>query len=88
MQSLAPSPQARYRSVLDGLSKMIAKEGLSRPVRGMGVMVLGAGPAHALYFSCYEKMKRTLSGTETGARSPFAQGAYLFHPFPGPSGTI
>lgn len=76
MQSLAPSPQARYRSVFDGLNKMMSKEGLLRPVRGMGVMVIGAGPAHALYFSCYEKMKRILSGTETGARNPIAQGDY------------
>lgn len=73
MQSLAPNPQARYRSVSDGLKKMITKEGLFRPVKGMGVMVIGAGPAHALYFSSYEKLKRVLSGTETGAKNPLAQ---------------
>lgn len=73
MQSLAPNPQARYRSVTDGLKKMIVKEGLLRPVKGMGVMVIGAGPAHALYFSSYEKLKRVLSGTETGGKNPIAQ---------------
>lgn len=77
MQSLAPNPQARYRGVADGLRKMISREGIFRPVRGMGIMVLGAGPAHALYFSCYEKMKRFLSGTETGGRNPLAQGIFI-----------
>jgi hypothetical protein len=28
-----------------------------RPLRGIGVVVLGAGPAHALYFSTYEFTK-------------------------------
>lgn len=36
-------------------------------------MVVGAGPAHALYFSSYEKLKRVLSGTETGGKNPIAQ---------------
>lgn len=39
----------------------------------MGIMVVGAGPAHALYFSSYEKLKRVLSGTETGGKNPIAQ---------------
>ena len=39
----------------------------------MSVMVVGAGPAHALYFASYEKLKRVLSGTETGGKSPIAQ---------------
>ncbi|RWS04736.1 mitoferrin-1-like protein, partial [Dinothrombium tinctorium] len=75
MQSLAPSPQATYRSVPEAMYKMMRYEGFFRPFRGMSVMVASAGPAHALYFSCYEKMKRVLSGTETGARHPLAQGA-------------
>jgi len=29
-----------------------------RPVRGMIVVAFGACPAHALYFSCYELIKR------------------------------
>lgn len=30
--------------------------------RGIGVVASGAGPAHALYFSCYEMAKNFLSG--------------------------
>lgn len=32
-----------------------------RPVRGMGAVVLGAGPAHALYFGTYEHTKELLA---------------------------
>jgi solute carrier family 25 iron transporter 28/37 len=74
MQSLQPNPKAAYRSVPDALYKMVRYEGLLRPVRGVQAVIWGAGPAHALYFSCYEKMKRVLSGTENGAHSPLAQG--------------
>lgn len=42
------------------LSRMIETEGFLRPVRGVSVVVAGAGPAHALYFSCYESVKENL----------------------------
>ncbi|KAM7290388.1 putative carrier protein MRS3/4 [Ixodes scapularis] len=74
MQSLRPSPGARYRSIADAFYKMVRHEGVMRPVRGMSAVVIGAGPAHALYFSCYEKLKRTISGTEHGTNSPISQG--------------
>ncbi|XP_054718507.1 mitoferrin-2-like [Uloborus diversus] len=74
MQSLKPSPKAYYRSIPEAFSKIIRHEGVLRPVRGMSAVVVGAGPAHALYFSCYEKMKRMISGTEHGSGKPLAQG--------------
>ncbi|XP_022257620.1 mitoferrin-1-like isoform X2 [Limulus polyphemus] len=73
MQSLQPNPKATYHSISDALYKMVKYEGIFRPVRGMSAVVSGAGFAHALYFSCYEKMKRVFSGTETGAHSPISQ---------------
>ena len=33
---------------------MIQEEGVLRPWRGMYAMAVGAGPAHAMYFSCLE----------------------------------
>ncbi|XP_008549634.1 mitoferrin-1 [Microplitis demolitor] len=56
MQQLTPEPGggANARTVL---FKMIRQEGLRRSFRGVSVMVAGAGPAHALYFSCYELIK-------------------------------
>ncbi|XP_054434959.1 mitoferrin-1 [Pteronotus mesoamericanus] len=61
MQSLNPDPKAQYTSVYGALKKIIRTEGFWRPLRGLNVMMMGAGPAHALYFACYENMKRTLN---------------------------
>uniref|UniRef100_A0A5F8G8T5 Mitoferrin-1 n=1 Tax=Monodelphis domestica TaxID=13616 RepID=A0A5F8G8T5_MONDO len=61
MQSLHPDPKARYTSVYGALKQIIRTEGFWRPLRGINVMVMGAGPAHAMYFACYENMKRILN---------------------------
>lgn len=79
MQSLITTPHISNRKVpfvapVESLFKIMKNEGIRRPFKGIGVMVIGAGPAHALYFSVYEKMKRVISGTETGANNPIAQG--------------
>ncbi|KFP43019.1 Mitoferrin-1, partial [Chlamydotis macqueenii] len=63
MQSLQPDPKAQYRSVYEALKKIVLTEGFWRPLRGINVTMLGAGPAHAMYFACYEKMKKSLSET-------------------------
>ncbi|XP_055018842.1 mitoferrin-2 isoform X1 [Boleophthalmus pectinirostris] len=76
MQSLQPEPAARYRNVMDALRRIIATEGLWRPMRGLNATAIGAGPAHALYFASYEKLKRTLSDViHPGANSHLANGA-------------
>ncbi|XP_038629205.1 mitoferrin-2 isoform X1 [Scyliorhinus canicula] len=85
MQSLQPDPAARYRNVMDALKRIVRTEGFWRPMRGLNVTATGAGPAHALYFACYEKIKKTLSDTiHPGGNSHIANGAAgcvatLFH---------
>ncbi|KAJ0051055.1 hypothetical protein NL108_012273, partial [Boleophthalmus pectinirostris] len=75
MQSLHPEPGARYRNVMDALRQIIQTEGVWRPIRGVNVLAVGAGPAHALYFACYEKIKFRLSDAiHPGANSHFANG--------------
>ncbi|XP_053274877.1 mitoferrin-2 [Pleuronectes platessa] len=75
MQSLHPEPGARYRNVMDALRQIVRTEGVWRPIRGVNVLAVGAGPAHALYFACYEKIKFSLSGAiHPGANSHFANG--------------
>lgn len=64
MQCLKPDPNARYSGITDAFVKIIRNEGAFRPVRGMGVVAFGAGPAHALYFSCYEFIKNNFSGIQ------------------------
>ncbi|CAL8358953.1 unnamed protein product [Boreogadus saida] len=76
MQSLQPDPAAHYRNVMDALRRIIATEGVWRPMRGLNATAVGAGPAHALYFACYEKLKKTLSDRiHPGANSHLANGA-------------
>ena len=52
----------QYRGVISSVRKIAATESPRRLFRGIGVVAGGAGPAHALYFSCYETVKRALSG--------------------------
>ncbi|XP_054151296.1 mitoferrin-1-like [Melozone crissalis] len=75
MQSLQPDPRARYRGVSEALRRMVRTEGLWRPLRGIDVTMLGAGPAHALYFACYESTKKSLSDLlQPGGNSHLANG--------------
>lgn len=55
MQSLSTSQ--KYRGIINVLQIMVKEEGISRPYRGIGAAILGAGPAHAIYFSLYEFVK-------------------------------
>uniref|UniRef100_A0A3B1J760 Solute carrier family 25 member 28 n=1 Tax=Astyanax mexicanus TaxID=7994 RepID=A0A3B1J760_ASTMX len=76
MQSLQPDPAARYRNVMDALWRIVRTEGIWRPIRGLNATAVGAGPAHALYFACYEKLKKTLGDViHPGANSHLANGA-------------
>lgn len=65
-------PKVEYKGITDALVRIVREEGAFRPVRGMSVVAFGAGPAHALYFSCYEKVKRKLSGDKKAGDSPVA----------------
>lgn len=75
MQSLQPDPAARYSNVMEALWRIVRTEGVWRPMRGLNITAVGAGPAHALYFACYEKLKKTLSDViHPGANSHLANG--------------
>ncbi|KAL3268831.1 hypothetical protein HHI36_007924, partial [Cryptolaemus montrouzieri] len=65
MQSLS---RTNHHGVIDTFSRMVQKEGILRPVRGMSAMVVGAGPSHALYFSTYEYIKNSLKQKTNNTR--------------------
>uniref|UniRef100_A0A3Q3VY59 Mitoferrin-1 n=1 Tax=Mola mola TaxID=94237 RepID=A0A3Q3VY59_MOLML len=78
MQSLQPEPNAQYRGVYEALKRIIQTEGILRPLRGLNITMIGAGPAHALYFACYERVKRSLSDIiQSGGNSHLANGMGL-----------
>ncbi|MED6259351.1 hypothetical protein ATANTOWER_021366 [Ataeniobius toweri] len=75
MQSLQPDPNAQYKSVYEALKRIIKTEGIFRPLRGLNITMMGAGPAHALYFACYERVKHSLSDIiQSGGNSHIANG--------------
>jgi solute carrier family 25 (mitochondrial iron transporter), member 28/37 len=74
MQCMKPDPNARYSGIIDAFVKIVKSEGAFRPVRGVSVVAFGAGPAHALYFSCYEFIKSNFSGKMRAGDNPLVNG--------------
>jgi solute carrier family 25 iron transporter 28/37 len=66
MQVLSTSPAAMYTNMADAFTRISSAEGSRRLWRGVGAVVLGAGPAHALYFGTYETVKELAGGNEAG----------------------
>uniref|UniRef100_A0AC35UF19 IgGFc_binding domain-containing protein n=1 Tax=Rhabditophanes sp. KR3021 TaxID=114890 RepID=A0AC35UF19_9BILA len=60
LQSLCPCPEAKCPTPIHGVASIIKREGWARPLRGVTAVAAGAVPAHALYFSVYEKSKQFL----------------------------
>ena len=73
MQVLRPHPTAVYYSTAHAFRSISSQEGLAKLWRGVGSVILGAGPAHALYFASYEQVKGMLVKGEA-AQSPIAVG--------------
>jgi len=63
MQAVDPSPRAAVNSVSEGFSKIVSTEGYLRLLRGVSPVIVGAAPAHALYFSAYESLKNRTSSS-------------------------
>jgi len=61
MMCIKENPATQYKSITDALRTMVRQEGWGRPVRGVPAVFVGAGPAHAMYFAGYEKIKRELT---------------------------
>lgn len=76
MQVLHPSPQAIYHDVRHAFRTITGTEGVRALWRGVASVVVGAGPAHAIYFASYEWTKRALvSDPAHDSRAPLKTGA-------------
>ncbi|KAL3692190.1 hypothetical protein R1sor_005841 [Riccia sorocarpa] len=73
MQMLASAGGSIHSTIGRALVTIIKNEGPLGLYRGIGAMGLGAGPAHAVYFSVYELAKEKLGGNEKGYH-PLAHG--------------
>lgn len=61
--------QPLSKSVIGSISKISSSEGAYALWRGVSSVVLGAGPAHAVYFSVFEATKTMLVNRLTNSRS-------------------
>lgn len=74
MQVLNPSPSAVYNGMIQGTYRMATGEGILSLWRGMSSVIVGAGPAHAVYFATYEAVKHLMGGNRAGVHHPLAAG--------------
>ncbi|KAF2201896.1 asparaginyl-tRNA synthetase [Delitschia confertaspora ATCC 74209] len=77
MQVMNPSPAAVYSGISNAMITISRAEGFRTLWKGVSSVVLGAGPAHAVYFASYEAVKHALGGNEGGHEEhhPFAAAA-------------
>ncbi|KRZ74710.1 Mitoferrin [Trichinella papuae] len=73
MQSLCRCPEQNCRTPVAGLFSMVRREGFLRSLRGINAIATGSVPAHALYFTVYEKSKLVLTNGHLSS-NPFAPG--------------
>lgn len=74
MQMMREVGGSAHFSTAKTFASIVRLEGVAGLYRGIGAMALGAGPAHAVYFSVYELFKQRFGGNEQG-HHPVAHGA-------------
>lgn len=72
MQIINPTPNAVYNGVIQGTYRIATGEGILSLWRGMSSVIVGAGPAHAVYFATYEAVKHVMGGNKAGVHHPLA----------------
>jgi hypothetical protein len=68
MQVLHASPAAAYTGIGDAITRISSTEGARALWRGVGSVILGAGPAHAVHFGAYETVKELVGGNRGGSQ--------------------
>lgn len=63
VQSLCPCVESKCPTPIHGIASVVRREGWMKPLRGVGAVAAGTIPAHALYFSVYEKLKVSFDGS-------------------------
>jgi len=85
MQALAcDKPKFQSSSIVKNLLFIVKDEGVFRPIQGVQAMAAGAGPAHAMYFACYEYLKEKLTPYTVNSAVPES----LVHAVAGASATV
>ncbi|MCJ1307777.1 Fe(2+) transporter [Agyrium rufum] len=69
MQVINPSPGGIYTGLTNAVTTIARIEGFRSLWKGVPSVILGAGPAHAVYFATYEFVKQGMGGNEGLANS-------------------
>ena len=69
MQVFTTSPAAVYTGLGNAFTRIASTEGLRVLWRGVGSVIVGAGPAHAVHFGTYEAVKEFAGGNVDGAKN-------------------
>ncbi|MCJ1471640.1 Fe(2+) transporter [Lambiella insularis] len=72
MQVVKPSPGAIYSGLTNAFTTITRSEGTWSLWRGMTSVIVGAGPAHAVYFATYETVKQAMGGNDRNTHHPLA----------------
>ncbi|KAL8969471.1 MAG: hypothetical protein Q9183_001979 [Haloplaca sp. 2 TL-2023] len=72
LQVINPSPGGLYTGLTNALSTISKAEGVGSLWRGISSVILGAGPAHAVYFATYEAVKHAMGGNMGNEHHPLA----------------
>jgi hypothetical protein len=73
MQVMSPTPAAIYTGLGNAIATISRAEGYLSLWRGLSSVIVGAGPAHAVYFATYEVVKQQMGGNAVG-HHPLAAG--------------
>ena len=81
MQSLRPNPNAMYQNVVHALKTIAQREGGKTVIRGVNIVMAGAGPAHGVYFASYEVARKSLGNVRStsGQNNASANGMFKGH---------
>ena len=74
MQIIHAAGNPSYTGMVHAMTKISTTEGVRSFWRGINSVILGAGPAHAVYFATYEYCKRLGSGEAATGHHPIANG--------------
>ncbi|KAK5686296.1 Fe(2+) transporter [Elasticomyces elasticus] len=83
MQVVNPTPAAIYSGLGNAIATISRVEGYLSLWRGLSSVIVGAGPAHAVYFATYEAVKQAMGGNASatsGACATIASDAFM-NPF-------
>ncbi|KKY26887.1 putative mitochondrial rna splicing protein [Phaeomoniella chlamydospora] len=72
MQVINPSSGGLYTGLTNAVSTISRLEGIKTLWRGVSSVIVGAGPAHAVYFGTYELVKDMAGGNKDDSHHPGA----------------